>query len=254
VSVAIPLQSDFLPLVQWADDPIRVLVCDDHALFRRELIVALELESDLEVLGEADSGPEAMTLADELAPDVVLVDMGMPPYGGVATVAQVSRVVPSARMLLLTANENDPGELLEAVGAGAMGVLVKESAVEDLSGAVRKLARGEFPISPTVARAMTDLLATKDPDDPDGFQINDRERLVVEIVARGADTADAVTGLGVDTETARNLLANVVRKLQRQWRRDEAVHSLSAPTPAVDGPTPAERAARYLIDPIDGGR
>jgi DNA-binding NarL/FixJ family response regulator len=223
---------DFLPDVQWVDDPLRVLVCDDHSLLRRGLLVVLEEHPDLEVVGEADTGPEAAALAQQLAPDVVLVDIGLPPYGGVAAVAQISRAVPTARIVVLAANERRPDELLEAMGAGATSVILKEHSLDVSPAVVRRVARGECVLLPSVATAAKELLAgLADEITPgiDPVEITDRERLVLEVVARGADAADAATGLGVDRSTAVNLMRNLVRKLQRYWRAEDATTVLSTP-------------------------
>lgn len=223
---------DFLPEVRWVDDPLRVLVCDDHSLLRRGLLAVLEEHPDLEVIGEADTGPEAADLAQQLAPDVVLVDVGLPPYGGVAAVAQVSRAVPTARIVVLAANDRHPEELLEAIGAGATSVMLKERSIEVAPDVVRRAARGECLLLPRVATAAKELLAGLADEVTPGVRpvvVTDRERLVLEVVARGADAADAATGLGVEPTTAVNLLRNLVRKLQRYWRAEDATTVLSTP-------------------------
>lgn len=246
---------DFLPEVEWFDDPIRVLVCDDHALLRRGLIVVLEEEPDLEVLGEAENGPEAAALAEQLAPDVVLVDVGLPPYGGVAAAAQISRAVPTARIIVLAANEKRPDELLEAIGAGAVSVVLKERSLDEGPDAVRRVSRGECILLPSVAAAVKTLISKAPTAARPGIEpidVSDRERLVLEVVARGADAADAATGLGVERQTAVNLLRNLVRKLQRYWRAEDAAVSLSTPR-LTDEATMASvaEAAKWLSADMD---
>ncbi len=241
---------DFLPELHWSGDPIRVLVCDDHSLFRRRLIVALEREPDMEVLGEADTGPEAMTLAGDLGPDVVLIDLGLQPYGGVAAVSQVSRVVPTSRILVLAANERDPDELVESFGAGAVGSMLKEAALRSAASAIRRIADREMLVTPVVATAMAglmDRLSEHDSAGAPGLEVSDRERLVVQVVARGAQPSDAGSAEGFSAATGRNLLANAVRKLQRYWRMDDAVVSLSAPRAPRDQLSEVAAAARRLV-------
>lgn len=245
------LRRDFLPEFQWSDDPIRVLVCDDHALFRRRLVVALEHEPDIEVLGEADAGPEAMTLAADLGPDVVLVDLGLQPYGGVAAVSQVSRSVPTSRIVLLVANERDPEELVEGFGAGAIGSMLKEAALQRAADAIRRVADREMLVTPVVATAMIDLmdrLGEEEAAGAPGLEMSDRERLVVQVVARGAQPADAARAEGFSPATARNLLAGAVRKLQRYWRMEDAVVSLSAPRAPHDQLIEVAEAARRAVE------
>jgi DNA-binding NarL/FixJ family response regulator len=248
-------RQDFLPDVEWADDPIRVLVCDDHALLRRGLMVVLEEESDLEVVGEADTGPEAAALAEQLAPDVVLVDFRLPPYGGVAATAQISRAVPTARVVVLAANERKPDELLEAVGAGAVSVMLKEQSLDRAADVARRVSRGECVFLPSVATAAKALVGRLPADARPGIvpiQVDDRERLVLEIVARGADAADAATGLGIERHTAVNLLRNLVRKLQRYWRAEDAAITLSTPRMSGGGSVASvAEAAKWLTAEVD---
>jgi two-component system NarL family response regulator len=251
----IGLRRDFLPEYVWHDDPIRLLVCDDHALLRRGLLVVLEEEPDIEVLGEADTGPEAAALAEVLAPDVVLVDVRLPPYGGVAATAQISRAVPSARIVIMAANERRPHELLEALGAGAMSVMLKERALDDATEVIRRAARGDCVLLTSVARAARDLIDGKVKAATPGVtppHVTDRERLVLEIVARGADAADAAAGLGVERATAVNLMRNLVIKLQRYWRAEDAAVSLSTPRVADEEALASmTRAAKWLQQEID---
>lgn len=248
----IGFRRDFLPDVRWDDEPIRVLVCDDHAMFRRALLVILEDNPDLEVLGEADNGPESAALAEELAPDVVLVDIALPPYGGVAAAAQISRAVPTARIIVVAANEKHPDELLEALGAGATSVILKETSLDTAPEVIHRVARGECVLLPTVATAAKALIAslpTEATPGVDPIEITDRERVVLEVVARGADAADAANGLGVSHRTAVNLLRNLLRKLQRYWRAEDAATSLSTPRRLTgDGLASMAEAAKRLAD------
>jgi two-component system NarL family response regulator len=251
----IGLRRDFLPEEVWHDDPIRILLCDDHALHRRGLLVVLEEEPDVEVLGEADTGPEAASLAEVLAPDVVLLDVRLPPYGGVAAAAQISRAVPSARIIVLAANARRPLELLEALGAGAMSVMLKERSLDDATSVIRRAARGDCVLLPPVARAAQELIDGQLAHPVAGLppiDVTDRERLVLEIVARGADAADAATGLGVDEATAVNLLRNLLLKLQRYWRAEDAAVSFSTPRVADEADVALiTRVNRWVRQEID---
>lgn len=245
------IRRDFLRDVDWHDDPVRVVLCDDHALFRRGLTVVLEEEPDLEVVGEADTGPEAAALAEVLAPDIILVDINLPPYGGVAAASLICRAVPTARVVLLAANERQPDELVEGIGAGAVGVMLKERALDEAAGVARRVSAGECILSPTVALAMRDLLDGLGDDPTPGIEpvvLTDRERLVVEIVARGADAADASAGLGIDRHTAVNLLRNVIRKTQRYWRAEDTAVSLSTPRTDRDRLASVAEAVQRVTD------
>lgn len=222
-----------------------MLVCDDHALFRRALVVALEDEPDLEIVAEADGGPEAMGLADELAPDVIFVDMALAPYGGVAAISQIMRVTPTARVVVVAVDEGDATELLEAIGAGAIAQVQKEAALESGGDLARRIASGEMVFSAALAAAMRDLLA--DESEREAMGVADRERVVVDVLARGADMPAAATGLGISVPAAQNLLVNLVRKLQRHWRRDEVVASVATRPQSSHGADVTD-AARRLVD------
>jgi len=243
------LRSDFVPEAVWEDRPVRVLIGDDHSLFRRGLLVAFEDEGDIEVLGEGDQGPELVALAEQLAPDVILIDSSVPPYGGVAAVAQINRTVPTARVVLLTADENDTEELLEGIGAGAVGVIVKEHALDDAPAVVRQVAAGRSVLTPAVAGAIRDFVKSEPAPAAGlpGLGVTDRERVLIDVLARGADAAAAGRGLDIDETTAQNLQLNVVRRLQRFWRADDIVVSLSrrqSDTALAD----VAEAARRVVD------
>ncbi len=244
------LRRDYLPDAVWHDDPIRVVLCDDHAMFRRALTVVLEEEGDLEIVGEADTGPEAAALAEVLAPDLLFVDINLPPYGGVAACSQIVRAVPTARVVILAAHEKHPDELLEGVGAGAIGVLLKEQALDGAADISRRVDSGECILSPAVARALRDLLAGGADLPAPGVAplvLEPREQLVVEVVARGADAADAATGLGIERHTAINLMCNAVRRIQRTWRAEDTVVSLSTPRQDHDRLEAVAQAARRVV-------
>jgi DNA-binding NarL/FixJ family response regulator len=247
-----PLRSDFLLDAAWSERPVRVLIGDDHSLFRRGLVIVFEEEGDLDVLGEGDQGPELVALAEELAPDVILVDAALPPYGGVAAIAQINRTVPTARIVLVTADESDPTELLEGIGAGAVAVMVKELALDEGPVVVRRVAGGRSAITPAVAGAIRDFVKD-DPEPAAGLPkvgVTERERVLVDVLARGADAAAAGQGLDIDETTAENLLLNVVRRLQRFWRADDIVLSLSRRQPDT-GPSDLAEAAGQAIDGSD---
>lgn len=243
-------RADFFPEVEWVGDPIRVLVCDDHALFRRGLVVVLEDEPDLEVVGEADSGPESAALAEELAPDVVLCDLAIPPYGGVAAASQISRAVPMAAIVLMAVDEKKPDELVEGFGAGAVGLVLKEAALDMATDTARRVVRREVVVTPAVAGEMAALVGwLNEPVEPGApqLQVPDRERAAVDVIAGGAGIGDLGRELDLPDATARNLLANLVHRLQRYWRLDEAVVSLSAPTSAPAQLVEVAEAARRVL-------
>lgn len=132
-----------------AREPIRVLVVDDHALFRRGLEMVLHAEPDIEVVGEAGNGAEGLAKAIETAPDIVLMDVRMPRGGGIDACTSIKDAVPSAKIIMLTISDEE-ADLFEAIKAGAMGLL-KEISIEEVAGAVRAVAEGQSLISPSMA-------------------------------------------------------------------------------------------------------
>ena len=238
---------DFLPEVEWADDPTRILVCDDHTLLRRGLIVVLEEHPDLEVLGEAENGPEAAALAEQLAPDVVLVDVGLPPYGGVAAAAQISRAVPTARVIVLAANEKRPDELLEAVGAGAVAVVLKERSLDEGPDAVRR-SREVNAFSYRASRSPSRACSARIPDETRARHRAARRHRPGAPRARGGGPRHRRgrrrNGPRGRPAPAVNLLRNLVRKLQRFWRAEDATVSLSTPGSPTRRPSPASPRRR----------
>ena len=142
-----------------AVEPIRVLVVDDHALFRRGLEIVLAQEPDIEVVGEAGDGAEAVEQAADLLPDVVLMDVRMPRRSGIEACTAIKDVVPSARIIMLTISDEE-GDLYEAIKAGATGYLLKEITIDEVATAIRAVAGGQSLISPSMASKLLTEFAT----------------------------------------------------------------------------------------------
>ena len=131
-------------------DPIRVLIVDDHALFRRGLEMVLEQEPDIEVVGEASDGAEALTKAVDATPDIVLLDVRMPKRGGIDACTAIKDAVPSTKIIMLTISDEE-ADLYDAIKAGAMGYLLKEISIEEVASAIRAVHGGQSLISPSMA-------------------------------------------------------------------------------------------------------
>ena len=133
-----------------ASDDIRVMICDDHALFRRGLIMVLEAEDDIEVVAEAEDGADALEKAVEFVPDVVLMDVRMPGVDGIEATRRIAEKVPTTKILMLTVSDEEE-DLYEAIKAGATGYLLKEVSIEEVAPAARAVVAGQSLISPSMA-------------------------------------------------------------------------------------------------------
>ena len=144
---------------QSADDRLRVLVVDDHALFRRGLEMVLGSEPDLELVGEASDGLEAIEKAQETMPDVVLMDVRMPKRSGIEATAQIKDLLPHVKILMLTISDEE-ADLYDAIKAGASGYLLKEIPIEEVADAIRSVWAGQSRISPSMAsKLLTEFAA-----------------------------------------------------------------------------------------------
>src|SRR5215831_3718642 len=177
-----------------AVEPIRVLVVDDHALFRRGLEMVLAQETDIEVVGEAGDGSEAVEQAADLLPDVVLMDVRMPRRSGIEACSAIKELAPSARIIMLTMSD-DEADLYEAIKAGASGYLLKEISIEEVATAIRAVAGGQSLISPAMATKLLTEFATLVKRDDERSQVpvpklTDRELDVLRLVSRGMNNRE----------------------------------------------------------------
>src|SRR5258705_1996463 len=136
------------------DDAIRVLIVDDHALFRRGLIQVLLFEEGIEVVGEGEDGEDAIKKAEELAPDVVLMDVRMPRVSGIEATRRLAEALPTTKILMLTVSDEED-DLYEAIKAGATGYLLKEISIEEVADAVRAVMHGQTLISPSMGSQLS---------------------------------------------------------------------------------------------------
>jgi DNA-binding NarL/FixJ family response regulator len=211
-------------------EPIRVLVADDHALFRRGLEMVLAQESDIEVVGEAADGAEAVLQAAELLPDVVLMDVRMPRRSGIEACTAIKDVVPSARIIMLTISD-DETDLYEAIKAGATGYLLKEISIEEVATAIRSVAGGQSLISPAMASKLLTEFATLIKRDGDRQQVpaprlTERELEVLRLVARGLNNRDIAKQLFISENTVKNHVRNILEKLQLHSRMEAVVYAV----------------------------
>ncbi len=213
-----------------AREPIRVLVVDDHALFRRSLEMVLDAEPDIEVVGEAGNGAEALARAIETTPDVVLMDVRMPRGGGIDACTSIKDAVPSAKIIMLTISDEE-ADLFEAIKAGAMGYLLKEISIDEVAGSVRAVAEGQSLISPSMATKLltefASMIKRGDERQPvPGPRLTEREMGVLRLVARGLNNRDIAKALFISENTVKNHIRNILEKLQLHSRMEAVVYAV----------------------------
>ena len=198
-------------------EPIRVVISDDHDLFRRGLKMVLAAEEDIEVVAEAADGQEAVARVEELAPDVVLMDLRMPRMGGIEATRLIRQLFPTTRIIVLTVSDEED-DIYGAVKAGANGYLLKEVSIEEVADAVRAVFAGQSLISPELAAKLLAEFSgsSKAIDDPvsSSVRLTEREVAVLKLVALGHENDEIAGQLGVSESTVRNHVANILTKLQ----------------------------------------
>jgi DNA-binding NarL/FixJ family response regulator len=193
--------------------PIRVLVADDHMVVRSGIRHVLESEADFEVVGEAATGSEAITLASDLRPDVVVLDISMPDLSGLEVAARL-RGSSTTRVLILSMH-NNAEYVLESVRAGAHGYLLKDTAATELRTAVRAVCRGESYFSPPVASRLTAAVRGEHEAQQSGLdQLTGREREVLLGIVRGQTNKEIAAELGISHRTVETHRESLMRKLQ----------------------------------------
>ncbi len=211
-------------------NPIRVLIVDDHALFRRGLEMVLGQEVDIEVVGEAADGSEAVTMAKEMAPDIVLMDVRMPRRGGIDATSAIKVSVPSAKIVMLTISDEE-ADLYDAIKAGAMGYLLKEISIDEVAADIRAVYGGQSLISPSMASKLLSEFAAmiKNKDDRPQLptpRLTDREMEVLRLVAKGMNNRDIAKQLYISENTVKNHIRNILEKLQLHSRMEAVVYAV----------------------------
>jgi two-component system NarL family response regulator len=209
-------------------DSIRVLICDDHALFRRGLIMVLESEDGIEVVAEAEDGEEAVRMAEEVVPDVVLMDVRMPRMSGIEATRAIAETVPSTKILMLTVSDEEE-DLYEAVKAGATGYLLKEISIEEVANAIRAVVTGQSLISPSMASKLLsefNNLAKQAQQKVMVPKLTDRELQVLKLVAQGMSNREVAEELFISENTVKNHVRNILEKLHLHSRMEAVVYAV----------------------------
>src|SRR2546425_3392459 len=186
-------------------DPLRVLIADDHPLFRNGIRALLSSVQDMEVAGVATKGEEAVALATSLQPDVILMDLQMPGINGIEATRQILHTSPHIRILVVTMFEDDHS-VFTALRAGARGYVLKDADEDEILRAIRAVGRGEAIFSPTIAQRLIDFFSAPQPILlPQIFpELTDREREVLGLIAQGHNNNDIARRLGLSLKTVAN--------------------------------------------------
>ena len=214
---------------QGTDSSTRVLLVDDHQLFRSGIRAQLE-EAGVDVVGEAQTGAAALSEIRVTAPDVVVMDLNMPGISGVEAIRQMATFAPRSRVLVLTASDED-ADVMDAIMAGACGYLLKDASITELLAGIRAAAEGESLVSPAIAAKVLQRLREKglEPrEEAAPSQLSDREMQVLRLIASGQDNAQIAAELHISPKTVKNHISNILMKLQIENRIQAAVFAVRA--------------------------
>jgi len=200
---------------------IRTLVADDHPLFREGVVQSLDSEEDFEVVAEASTGEEAVELATDLVPDLVMMDLAMPGIGGIAATERIAATSPATAILILTVSE-DADDLLEAHKAGARGYVLKGVSADGLLHAARVVSHGEVYVTPTMANRILHEMTHEEATDPFD-QLSSREAEILELVSAGLTNREIGERLFLAEKTVKHYMTNILQKLHVRSRVEAAL-------------------------------
>ncbi len=209
--------------------PIRVLLVDDHTVVLHGLRMFLRLDPELEVIGEATNGAEAVSLAHELRPDVVLMDLLMPVMDGITATTIIRRELPEVEVVALTSVLEDD-KVIGAIRAGAIGYLLKDTEADELRRAIKAAAAGQVQLSPQVVERL--LNEVKTPDSP--LRLGDYEQEVLRLLARGRSNGEIAEALDVGEKTVKTLVGGILDKLGLPSRTQAALYAVQTGLISID--------------------
>ena len=202
-------------------DQIRILIADDHPMFREGVVQSLASEKDFAIIGQASNGKNAIEMAKELLPDVLLLDITMPDQDGITVTKKISAAFPVIQIIMLTASENQY-DLMKALKAGARGYVLKGISAKELVKVVRTIVAGGTYISPDMANMI--LFELSQPSQPDPFsELSDREKEILKLVAKGYTNREIGAQIHLSEKTIKHYMTNILQKLQVRSRVEAAL-------------------------------
>lgn len=204
---------------------VRVLIVDDHELVRKGIRALLIETPGFEVVGEARNGEEAVSLAKEVQPDVILMDLLMPVMDGIEATRQITTLRPGTAVLVLTGTATDK-DVIPAIRAGAVGYLLKDSSAAELVRGIRRVARGETSVDSTVARRLLQEVSRQREPAPAQETLTRRELEVLRLLAAGLSNRGMADQLGISERTVRSHMSHILGKLQLNSRMQAALYAL----------------------------
>lgn len=207
-----------------SSDKISIVLVDDHAIVRQGLRTYLELQPDIEVVGEASDGNEAVAIVRDVLPDIVLMDLVMPNSDGVEATRAITAMAPSTRVIVLTSFSEDE-KVFASIKAGAQGYLMKDVLPQDLVRAIRTVYRGEAQLDPEIARKLMHEFTNPQPTSP-RHDLTDRELEVLGLIAHGKTNKDIAEELVLSEKTVKTHVSNILQKLHLSDRTQAAVYAL----------------------------
>lgn len=208
--------------------PVRVLIADDHPVFRDGLASLLATQPDVDVVATAGDGAEAVALAAEHEPDVVVMDLQMPVMNGIDATRRIAETQPGVRVLVFTMGEED-GTVLAAMRAGARGYLVKGASQDEVARAISTVQAGGLVFGASLALRIADLLSGATTPDRTAFpQLTERELEILDLIAAGRNNAQIASALYLAPKTVRNNVSNILAKLQATDRAEAIIRARDA--------------------------
>ena len=206
-------------------DTIRILICDDHAVVRRGLRSLVGVNPEMELVGEAVDGEEAVSMAQKLKPDVIIMDLIMPRKNGIDATSEIKKKNPDAKILVLTSFSDD-NNVFPAIKAGASGYLLKDSSPEELLQAINDVHQGKSSLHPVIAKKVIQELHQPSDLPPTEYPLTAREVDVIKYVAQGLSNQDISRKLKIKEGTVRIHVGNILNKLQLENRTQAALYAL----------------------------